>query len=238
MQTFRWILIAVLAVCLSGCFAFRQPQQAGTSPDSAGQWVCTGSHENGDWSCRKVTEDETTSAIDRATQVAGAPRDTSQVQSQNLQPNQVRVHRYDPATPQQYASTNNEQYSSPPARDTSADPEYLRLSYQPDTPTRIVDLPDRFFAVQLVAFQDIDKANKYAEDNDDWLVEPRGARIAAGSKVMYVVLLGIYETRSLAERAANSVSREVGSSKPWVRSMTSLKTAIKSADTATASGRL
>ena len=225
MKTLQWLVLAVLAISLCGCQMFRQvPPGHATSPiaGAEGEWECTGSKENGDWDCQRISESgEADSSFATTEQTDSDPVAHAIYSADPPQSAPVTVHRYDPsgdATVQQVAT-----------QPKGEEPEYLWLSYRPDVPTRIEDLPDNYYAVQLAAFSDMKKANNYASNNT-WLVEPRGVRIASGSKKYYVILLGIYESRTRAERAANSIAQHVGSDKPWVRSMTSLKPAIKAAE--------
>lgn len=245
MRKLTWLVVALLAFSLSSCSLFRHvpvnPSQASIGAD--GEWECTGSRENGDWDCQKVTssdnDSKTTNVGPQIAQVqtpSPAPVATARpTANPPLQPSSVRVHGYDPS-----AGVNIKQTPTPTNAVTQTDsdePSYLWLSYRPETPTRIEDLPDNFFAVQLAAFSDMKKANKYAADAT-WLVDPRGVRIVSGGKEYYVILLGIYETRTRAERAANSIAEHVGSDKPWIRSMTSLKPAIRAANRNGSSERL
>lgn len=249
MRKLTWLVVALLAFSLSSCSLFRHvpvnPSQASIGAD--GEWECTGSRENGDWDCQKIdgSGNDSNSNTTVGPQVAQVdpPRSTQQVATTrpttnpSLQPSSVRVHGYDPSS-----GVNVKQTSTPAPTNTvmesnTDEPEYLWLSYRPETPTRIEDLPDNFYAVQLAAFSDMKKANKYAADST-WLIDPRGVRTVASGKEYYVILLGIYETRTRAERAANSIANHVGSDKPWIRSMTSLKPAIRAANRTGSSERL
>ncbi len=245
MRKLTWLVVALLAFSLSSCSLFRHvpvnPSQASIGAD--GEWECTGSRENGDWDCQKIDgsgDDNATSTVGPQIAQVDTTRSaqdaaTAPATNPSLQPSSVRVHGYDPAT-----GVNVKQTATPTNAVTQSDtdePEYLWLSYRPETPTRIEDLADNFYAVQLAAFSDMKKANKYAADAT-WLIDPRGVRIVSGGKEYYVILLGIYETRTRAERAANSISQHVGSDKPWIRSMTSLKPAIRAANRSGSSERL
>ncbi|MCY3885866.1 MAG: SPOR domain-containing protein [Gammaproteobacteria bacterium] len=243
MRKLTWLVVALLAFSLSSCSLFRHvpvnPSSASIGAD--GEWECTGSRENGDWDCQKVTDEseDTNTTTNVGPQIAqvNTPRPvqpgTTRIETNPpLQPKPVRINRYDPT--QGVEEVN--QPTTPVS--TSGDvPEYRWLAINPDTPTRIEDLPDNYYAVQLAAFSDMKKANKYAADAT-WLIDPHGVRTVSNGKEYYVILLGIYETKTRAERAANSITKHLGSDKPWIRSMTSLKPAIRAASRAGSSDRL
>ena len=235
MDTLRRLLVVLLALSLSGCAMFKKESPGGfgiSQTDDQGEWECTGSRENGDWDCQRIDDSENALAIldqdpiDSATQTAGS----GITQTRSLAHQPVTVHSYDPnaGIGTQTIDVPTSSSNSRSAAGTD-EPEYLWLSYRPSTPTRIEDLPDSYYAVQLAAFSDMQKANRYAT-NAKWLVEPKGVQTKSGSKKYYVILLGVYESKTRAERAAKSISRHVGSDKPWIRSMTSLKPAIKAAN--------
>lgn len=232
MKMLQWLVIALLAVSLSSCAMFRQvPPDQFHSPTAGakGEWECTGSKANGDWDCQRSSEEEDASfAVSEPDEVeVPVPAVyTDETTDSSLQPVPVRIHRYEPP-----GNTGIQQASAQSAVSSQTlenEPVYLSLSYRPNVPTLIEDLPDTFYAVQLAAFSDMKKANDYA-NNATWLTEPRGVKTASGANTYYVILLGIYETRTRAERAVNSISQHVGSDKPWIRSMTSLKPAIRAA---------
>lgn len=246
MRKLTWLVVALLAFSLSGCSLFQHvpvnPSTASMGAD--GEWECTGSRENGDWDCQKVTDErddsDTTTNVGpqiaqvntpSPTQAAG----TSTRSNPPLEPSSVRIQTYDPT--RGVTTTQTSTPAQPVTQSNNEDPEYVWLRHQPDTPTRIEDLPDNFYAVQLAAFSDMKKANKYAADAT-WLVDPNGVRTISGGKEYYVILLGIYETKTRAERAANSITKHLGSGKPWIRSMNSLKPAIRAASRTGSSERM
>ncbi|MCY4143281.1 MAG: SPOR domain-containing protein [Gammaproteobacteria bacterium] len=233
MKKLQWLVIALLAVSLSSCAMFRQvPPDQFHSPTAGakGEWECTGSKANGDWDCQRASDEEEASfAVSEpdAGDVAMPAVYTDETPTNSLQQVPVRVHRYEPPGTGTIQETIAQSGATSNAR--GDEPEYLWLSHRPDAPTLIENLPDTFYAVQLAAFSDMQKANNYAS-NASWLVEPRGVKTASGGKTYYVILLGIYETRTRAERAVSSISKHIGSDKPWIRSMTSLKPAIRAAN--------
>ncbi len=106
-------------------------------------------------------------------------------------------------------------------------PAYLALSYQPPTPTRLLDLPDHFYTVQVMAVSNRDVLEAYAESRS--LTGMSATQIAANGKVMYALLAGIYASRANAETASRSLPAAVADETPWVRSLGSLKRAMLAA---------
>jgi len=108
------------------------------------------------------------------------------------------------------------------------EPKHVALSYRPDKPTALLDLPSDFWAVQLVAVSSKEALEKWARDNK--VIGMSAARIWNGQQMFYILLLGIYETRENAEEAIESLQTPFGDQKPWVRSLGSLQAAMIEAD--------
>ena len=103
-------------------------------------------------------------------------------------------------------------------------PLHVALSYQPAQPVAIIDLPDEFWAVQLVAVSSKEALEKYAEQNQ--LAGMSAARISDGTSFYYVLLLGIYETQEKAQKAVASLTAPLAQHDPWIRSLASLQAAM------------
>jgi len=107
-------------------------------------------------------------------------------------------------------------------------PQHVQLSYQPDQPVAILDLPKDFYAVQLVAVSSKEALEDYAQEKK--LAGMSAARIWDGDQVFYILMLGIYETRENAQRAVDSLSGPLAQLNPWIRSVASLQAAMLQAD--------
>ena len=93
----------------------------------------------------------------------------------------------------------------------------------------LLDLPKSFWAVQLIALSNKDALEKYA--NTSSLVGLSGARVASNGKLLYVLLLGIFESKDLAIQAIASLpDNETMKPAPWIRSLDSLHKAMISGD--------
>ncbi len=120
--------------------------------------------------------------------------------------------------------------------DTENVPTHVRVSYQPQTPVPLLDLPEDFWAVQLVAL-----SSKQALES--WATEHRisgmsAARVYNGEKIFYVLLLGIYETHAFAKLAVASLPPPLDSHKPWIRTMGSLQNAMLASDQITGTAEI
>ncbi len=105
-------------------------------------------------------------------------------------------------------------------------PKHIRLAYRPEKTVNLVDLPAEFWAVQVIALSSKDALEAYANELD-----ARGmsaAEIAVNGKLFYVLLLGIYETKAIAEEAITEL--EPNFQKPWVRTVGSLQAVMLAAN--------
>lgn len=233
MNSWQWIAIPLTAIALTGCATLFQPNQSNQTVVDE-QWDCTEVDENGEWDCEELegtvsTEDlvaavggndasSPTLALVGPTLTAGASEPRPRSNSKPV------VTALAPAPSMVALSTEHEQ-----TEDEEDLPDYLWLAYEPEAETHIQDLPDDFYVVQLAAFASKEKAIEYVTSQTN-LRELRGVRVLANEKAYFNILLGIYENKNRAERAVKSVEGELGDKTPWIRSMSSIKTAMKAAD--------
>lgn len=232
MKSWQWIAIPLTALSLTGCSSLFQSNQSNETVVDE-QWDCTEVDENGEWDCEEVEEGVSTEDLVAA--VGGNDGSTPTLSLVGPTPNTQTsgprarssskpvVTALAPPPSQVPESTDNE-----PTEEEDL-PDYLWLAYEPETETRIQDLPDDFYVVQLAAFASKEKAIEYVADQSN-LRELRGVRVLANEKAYFNILLGIYENKQRAERAVKSVEGELGDKTPWIRSMSSIKTAMKAAD--------
>ena len=116
----------------------------------------------------------------------------------------------------------------PPPGDLPALPLYQQLSFQPERPTALADLPGTFYVIQLIALSTRQDLEQFIADND--LPVMSGAVVEKDGERFYALLAGIYTDRETAERAARSLPKELGTHGPWVRSMESLQAAMTRAE--------
>ena len=240
MKATQWMVTIFALLSLSACNSFFL-QSKDVASDN--QWECTEVDENGNWDCDEydtTIDDALNESLSDSKITSVGPSNQSSYTQAPRATNSVQVNAYQSAaigsTDRGASSSRNSDSADKSTsrqesetQNTEDIPEYVWLAYEPETPTRIEDLPDNMYAVQLVAVGTKEKATKYVEDAT-WLVEPTGVRILSNDKPFYVILLGIYETKRNAELAVRSVADDVGKNKPWIRSLKSLQVAIRDAN--------
>ena len=107
-------------------------------------------------------------------------------------------------------------------------PLYQQLSFQPEGPTALTDLPETFYVIQLIAMSTREDLEQFIVDNR--LPVMSGAVVEKDGERFYALLAGIYTDRETAERAVRSLPDELSAHGPWIRSMESLQAAIKRAE--------
>ncbi len=226
MKTIQWMVTIFALLSLSACNSFfLQPKDV----NSDSQWDCTEVDENGNWDCDEYDTEIDSKLEDSLSEpsVSSDPQETPSYAQSPRSNSTVQVKPYRAGLGTADAETSSGHANE--AQTPEEMPEYVWLAYEPEAPTRIEDLPDDMYAVQLIAVSTKEKAMQYVED-ETWLVEPTGVRVLSNGKPYYVILLGIYETKRRAELAVRSIADDVGSNKPWIRSLSSLQTAIKDAN--------
>ncbi len=215
----RTAVFSVLLAALAGCSssATSTPDAGGTSPSAREPWFCQTATNDEQWEC---VQSET---------LASNPQPTRKPPQPEPEPLTPRV------IPEPVAELPVRPPPAPapaepkPVRPARADrPKHVRLSYKPDKPVSILDLPDDFWAVQLVAVSSPEALEEYVERH-----KMRGmsaARIWNGEQLFYILLLGIYETRAIAEEATTDLPPPFDLHAPWIRSLGSLKRGMLAAD--------
>lgn len=192
---------------------------SGTAADSSQQpepWFCQASDTDDQWDCV------------RSATLAASPKPSrlpSSQPKQSQEPESALFEATDPppaSTPTAAGQPSGPQPSEP-------QPLYRQLSYQPDKPAAILDLPEDFYAVQLVALSSKESLEQYAREHK--LAGMSAARIWSDDQLFYILLLGIYETKVDAERAADSLSGTLAAVNPWIRTLGSLQRAMVEAET-------
>ena len=91
-----------------------------------------------------------------------------------------------------------------------------------------MELPGDFWAAQLTALSTKEELEKYATDRG--LKGLSGAKVASNGRILYVLLLGVYENKALAEEAIEAFDLTPEQPEIWLRSMRSLQRAMREAD--------
>ena len=209
---------APLVVVLSGCASTTSTDD---SPDmwlvderSDDDWFCEGA-EDGGWDC---VQDPQRVANPRALRLPKPLFTLTEVTEQGPD----RPPALDEAPPQPPTGQLQD------APENSSTPLYQRLSYRPDRPTALKDLPGSFYAIQVIALSSKEDLERFTVDND--LPPMTGAVVEKDGKRFYVLFAGIYPDRETAERAARTLPEEFSAHGPWVRSVESLQAAMARAE--------
>lgn len=108
-------------------------------------------------------------------------------------------------------------------------PAYSQLAYIPEKATRVIDMPEEYFTVQLLAVSTKQQVEDFVEAHD--LYDMVAVQIIQREKTLYVLLPGVYTSRADAEDALNSLPDGVKAQQPWVRSLQSLHKAMRKPNT-------
>ncbi|MDE0442979.1 MAG: SPOR domain-containing protein [Gammaproteobacteria bacterium] len=207
----RIVTLVPLAVMLAGC------ANTTSTADSKAEWLVDDRARGVDWFCEPA-EDGGWDCVRDPARLAN-PRPVRLPKPLFANPAAVipPVPGPTPASPVE-----------PPPRDPSALPLYQALSFQPERPTALADLPGTFFVIQVIALSTREDLEQYIADND--LPVMSGAVVERDGELFYALLAGIYADRETAERATRSLPEKLSAHGPWIRSMESLQAAMARAE--------
>ncbi len=218
--------LSLVLCALVGCSgsAGKAPNTPTTRDDDRAGWFCQTAENAEAWEC---VQDSALAANPQPTRKPPKPAPPPPA------PPRGPAFAPEPAPPapeQEDASRHSDAIDTAPDETAAERPKHVRLSYKPDKPMSILELPEDFWAVQLVALSSPEALEEYVARH-----KMRGmsaARIWDGSKLFYVLLLGIYETREVAEEAITDLPPPFNLHAPWIRSLGSLQRAMVAADEA------
>ena len=113
-------------------------------------------------------------------------------------------------------------------RTTSLTSAYQQHAYRPPAPTRLLDLPGNYYALQLAAFDSRSALDQFVANNR--LAGVIAVRAARRGELEHVGLAGVYEDRAKAEEARKALPKRLDSMRPWVRRLRSVQRAMRLAD--------
>ena len=236
-----WVILASSLVLLSACGLRNSQPEAPVDIEQgkikAPGWFCQAGESHRAWECVEEESPEVGSnKSQKRTRLANEPDrpvTTDPAPRMRLaQPAFSTTAQATDSQPRPLASQQSAEVSPPTAAQARL-PSYQALAYRPEVPTAITDLPPDFYAVQLLALSDKARLEKFAREND--LVGLSAARIRQNEQMIYVLLLGIYETYDHASRAIESLPQSISDLSPWIRPMGSLQQAMLLADQAAGS---
>ena len=218
----KTLSLFILVVLLSGCGS--TANQSNVTNKTLKPWFCQSSQDSEEWDCV------------RSESLVRNPA-TAALRTRNK--NEKTAEQFSTiGIPKRSEPTKDKRAINP--RDTKAEyrpknlgsnavPDYVSLAYSSEQEISLLEIPDIFWAVQLVALSKKEALENYA--NQTQLVNLSGARIASKNQLLYVLLLGIYETKELAKQAVASLpENQKKNLSPWIRSMGSLQTAMIQGD--------
>ena len=112
--------------------------------------------------------------------------------------------------------------------DSREEPAYAEFAYRPPEPVRIIDLPEEFYAAQLLAVSTKQQIEDFVIEKD--LYNMSAARIEREGQILYVLLLGVYETEEIALKAVALMPKDVRELNPWVRPIVGLQESMTKAE--------
>lgn len=221
------LALASLVLLVGACSSNRSPGPRLGEPelrDPSEPWFCEPGVAQEEWQCIQNEEVAKTPVPTRPPpQRQRATPSTPQVTSQQTAPREQAAAALAPE-----ATSSRPQVTPAAVSSAEAMPAYIRLAYRPERPVSILDLPEDFSAVQLIAVSSREALEKYAAQSN--MRGMSAARILRGDKLFYVLLLGIYETRERAERAIVELPPPFDVHTPWIRSVESIQKAMIAAD--------
>jgi septal ring-binding cell division protein DamX len=168
------------------------------------EWFCYGKAEGETWQCQNERD----------------PSKISVIEQKTAQPTPARS---DQTAAAAMTIPAPEPVSSPPSP-----PASVRLPATSVFENEVMAHPREHYAVQLIALRDIAGVAEYAGLNG--IQDPKMVKIRNGDTDWYVLLLGIYPDRELAESArATWLTAKVLRVEPWIRQLGPLQDAIMAA---------
>ena len=218
----RIVALVALVVVVAGC------ANTTSTADSRAEWLVDESARDDDWFCEPA-EDGGWDCVQDPERVAN-PRPLRLPKPLFTTPGpSAPVPRQTLALPVEAPLPDSSALPvDAPPRNSSALPLYQQLSFQPERPTALADLPGTFYVIQLIALSTREDLEQYIADND--LPVMSGAVVEKDGELFYALLAGIYADRETAERATRSLPEELSAHGPWVRSMESLQAAMARAE--------
>jgi len=167
-----------------------------------------------------IETEESAATVTPKPEVVSAPVENSTVQDTPVDPEAT-------PDPEPVAEPSAIPTPAPAPLDANA-PAFQRLAYVPDKPTSLLDLPGEFWVAQIMAVSSKEFLEAYAEEHN--LRGLSAARIASGDRLFFVLILGLYETKDLAEQAITDMPPPYHKYKPLLRTLASLQQAMRKAD--------
>ena len=245
----QFLLISLTTTLLLGCSSTGSKSAASSADGADNQpksWFCQGKEDksasalqdelrgelkdapNKEWDCSQLTKQEIAlREVERQAEKADKEKEHEKEKAAEELAASKEPARTKHSSHHQTAKTNKKESTAanPFLAIEATTSLYISLAYKPEKPTSLLDLPESFWAIQIMAMQDQNALNSFVSKNE--LVGVSGAKIGSQGKLFYALLLGVYESRSIAEEAWESRPQSISSLKPYFRGLGSLQTAIR-----------
>ena len=234
----RYIILTI-TIALTGCASkATDPLEAQADKNTAQptSWHCEQDADT--WSCKRrtIADIQAREAARRSKQIDGSLPPGQQNPLQGRLPNQ-ETEREPMRRPEKQAERQvTNQTDKQPRKGTGRPPSRVEgkleqvTSAQVDSQSRYLeDLPGDYWAVQLIALNSQKELREFMRSTQ--LDELSGAMIKVKDRTWYVALLGVYEDRESAERAAAERPAVLQRYEPYIRSVASLQAAMSAANT-------
>ena len=234
----RYIILTI-TIALTGCASkATDPLEAQEDKNTAQttSWHCEQDADT--WSCKRrtIADIQAREAARRSKQIDWSlpPGQQNPLQGRlsNQEPEREPVRRPEKQAERQVTNQTDKQ----PRQATSRPPSRVEgkleqvTSAQVDSQSRYLeDLPGDYWAVQLIALNSQKELREFMRSTQ--LDELSGAMIKVKDRTWYVALLGVYEDRESAERAAAERPSVLQRYEPYIRSVASLQAAMSAANT-------
>ena len=210
--------LLIVSAIAAGC-ASSSPGRVETTPESE-PWFCQMNQRGDDWDCVQ------SEALARAPRPARLPRPDGADDVRDAPPVP------DPTDTAEAAGAA--ELPEPPAPEPPADADGLissdvllkasagaALALEPET---LLDLPEDYFAVQIVAMSRASQIKDFIADRG--LENVVSVRIGRDDTIMHVLLLGVFGTYDEAERAILERPGSLADVDLWIRPLGSLQQAM------------
>jgi septal ring-binding cell division protein DamX len=227
------VLLFVLTACSNNPTATSTNQAENISRAQDKAWFCQMAENGEDWQCvqdARLAKNPKPDRLPVRDQTNKAAADISAA----TEPDPLSDNS-ETAQPPADSNSNNEVASAVAAPVTDL-PTHIALSYRPEQPVALTDLPADYFAVQLIAVSRKKDLEKFAERHQ--IRGMSAARILSQDQLFYVLLLGVYESYAYAERAVASLGPPFDTLQPWIRPMAPLQKSMLAADEYTGSSEI
>lgn len=231
--------ILILTIALAGCASkATDPLEAQEDENTAQptSWHC---EQDGDtWSCKRrtIADIQAREAARRSKQFDWSLPPGQQTSLQDGLPNK-EPEREPTIRPEKQAANHTDkqprqaigQTLAPSPSRVAAEPKKVTSARVDSQSRSLEDLPGHYWAVQLIALNSQKELREFMRSTQ--LDELTGAMIKVKDRLWYVALLGVYEDREGAERAAAERPSVLQPYEPYIRSVASLQAAMSAANT-------